>query len=163
DGSSVSEEIRSDRLTSEECLRFLIELEKKYPSHIKVGFGISYDVNMIIRDIPEYRLRRLMEVRWTSWKSYKLQWISGKWFTIRERDTTIVVYDVCSFFGGSGRKGFEPAVESYLELTDAERVELSRGKAMRGKFTFDDLNTGLIQSYMRLEMDLLVRLMTLLR
>ncbi|MGW1743874.1 hypothetical protein ACWCPQ_34335 [Nocardia sp. NPDC001965] len=162
DGGSVSEEINSELLTSAECLQFLIDLERKYPSHIKVGFGISYDVNMMIRDIPENRLRRLLTGQWVSWESFKLQWISGKWFSIRQRDTTVIVFDVCSFFGGGGRGGFIPAVTSFLTPADDVLAQLEAGKANRGNFDLRHLETE-IRPYMRVELRLLCELMTLLR
>lgn len=163
DGGSVSEEISSKQLSSAECLQFIIDLEKKYPSHIKVGFGISYDVNMIVRDIPVHLLERLLEGKWTSWRTFKIQWIAGKWFNIRQGDTTAQVFDVVSFFPSDGsRGGFAPAVAAYLDVEDDTLRHLVDMKATRGAFRYRDLDTK-IRPYMRLELDLLCQLMAKLR
>lgn len=165
DGGSVSEEIRNDdpagdaQLSTEECLQFIVDLEKKYPSHIKIAYSFNYDINMIVHQIPENRHQRLIDGHWVSYRTFKIRWIHGKWLEVRQGGVYVIVFDVFSFFGAS----FEFACHQYLDdMTEKETAVLEEGKRLRGTFTLDQMDS-LMLPYMRTELDLMQRLMTRLR
>lgn len=63
--SSRGDQVKNPRgLTTQQCFDFLLDLAKKYPHAIFVGFGLSYDINeMLRRGLDKDETRELWETR----------------------------------------------------------------------------------------------------
>lgn len=141
-----------------EALGWLIEHQHHRPG-IQIGFGTSYDVNMILADLPVEEVAALyMETDWEvelDEQIWRLQWIPGKMFNIRAPDGRWArTWDTfgffqCSFVGALERWGLE--VPEYL-------LEM---KAKRG--TFAGGHEWELKAYSELECHLLVQLMAKVR
>ena len=153
-------------LSSYECLDFISNLPN---NGIYVGYFFDYDVTMILRDLPEERLRRLVdrEIRTVDdivlpveWSNFEIEWLPSKEFKVRNTSHDIprwvVISDVGSFFQSS----FLSAIEKWNIGSPEQREQIKIGKSLRSKFTNLDEETDL---YNTLEIDLLERLMTQLR
>ncbi|ARK07690.1 DNA polymerase [Rhodococcus phage Toil] len=163
DDSSVRDEVSGRDLSTTQCLAFLIKQEREHPGHIKVAFSFNYDVNMIIKDIPEHNLKRLLDGKDVYYGDYKLNWLSSKWLDIWHTDPITLdyaytrIYDVFSFFGCS----FLKACRQYLG-DDPDLVRVEEGKGLRNVFEYSELDS-LIKPYMHAELDLMARLANRLR
>lgn len=90
-------------LTAAECLGFLASLD---PSNIYVAYAFNYDVTMICRELPEHKIRKLMDrdkpiskggrkpersaIRRplpVDWGPFELDYIPGKMFKVRHACT----------------------------------------------------------------------------
>lgn len=157
DGYSVSEEISASDLSTEECLEFLIRQEREHPNHIKVAFAFNYDVNMIVKDVDDESLQRLLDGEWVEHGRYRIKWLTSKWFEIRYRGTYTIIYDMFSFFGCS----FLTACKQYLG-DDTDLAQVTDGKGKRAVFEWEELDS-LILPYMRIELVLMAKLANRLR
>lgn len=160
-GNSKGFAVRSDRLTSIECLQLLIDTEISNPNAIHVGFAFSYDVEMILADVPVTQMRILRQKGYVLWRGYRIEYKKGKWFQVGRKvgavKVSIRIWDVFAFFGTS----FLVSIREYLgDIPELQAIEA--GKKARHSFTFDDLDEFIIP-YWKLELDLLVRLMNTLR
>lgn len=160
--------IKKEGLSTEECLRFLLDLSATGVT--VVGYGFNYDVNMILKDLDKERLIALYE-RETCWlpgqaSDYRIERVKGKTLRVSEyskrkvyhqastRLRSVTIWDVLGFFQGP----FLKAVEEWrIPLSSKQREILERGKERRGEFQWDDLID--IIDYNHLECDLLVLLM----
>ena len=154
--------VNADGLSTVECLNFLLRQSAFGSKRIFVAFGLGYDVNMILRDVPKETLRELWRegsVTWDSGKyDYLLEWIPSKIFSVTASTgdfrSSIKIYDVFGFFQSS----FVRALETW----DIGSDEFLKGmKDHRSDFTFDELET--IDKYCLHECELLVELMDALR
>lgn len=128
-GNSLGERVvNKDGLSTVECLELL---SANYDQVIKrVFFSFSYDVNHILRDVPETDLLTLTLGRSISYQGYRISYIPGKIFTVNGYK----YYDVFSFFARS----FVRVVELMLGK-DRVTAELLAGKAARGSFETWDI------------------------
>jgi hypothetical protein len=134
------------------CLEFLLRIPK--PS-VVVCFGMNYDVNNWIRDLPKHTLKALWETHVCYWKDYRLEWIPGRWFTVSGTDgRRCKVHEVYGFFQSS----FVRALESWGIGAPAE---IERMKAERGSFRAADIKR--VTRYCLHECELLVEQMDQLR
>ena len=108
------------------------------PRAVHVGFAISYDANMIFRDIPKAKLRRLWDSERVTWKRYALEWRPRKFLRMKntESGATGTWWDVWPFFQTS----FVRALEKYGVMTDAMRAEIHAMKLRRARFRARDLD-----------------------
>jgi hypothetical protein len=160
-------------LSTGECLSFI--LEKSNPGDTHVGFSFSYDVNMLLKDLPKDRLERLHKgwrVRWV-WegKVFRLRWIErkeftvsnfnrksvqkyGKWFhrAIPEKPKSVTIWDTIGFFQCS----FVKALEQYLPGQIATN-EMDSWKQKRATFSSEEIEG--IKSYCFSELAAMVQLM----
>lgn len=95
--------VNHNGLSTEECLQFLLRTSKE--GAINVVFGGSYDVNMMLRDITEDRIRQLWNNGKTYWKNYTLHYANRKRFSVHEWAPgkrspirSMTLWDVIGFF-----------------------------------------------------------------
>lgn len=128
-----------------------------------VGFAFSYDVNMIVGELPRRTLERLHRGKWVHWQRYRLRYRRAKSFTVQRqlgrgaewRGGT--VWDTFGFFQAS----FVSACESYGIGNPDVREAVAAMKKARSTFKTQDL--AAIESYCEDECRLLVELMTKLK
>jgi hypothetical protein len=135
---------------------------------VYVGFYFSYDVEMIVKDLPKKIKERLFRQRLIFdkqtltfrkdrifYKNYELTYVKRKFFSIRRRDTPqngITIYDTAGFFVGQG--GFISVLQKMkIEVPE----EIVKGKATRSEFGWDDYQD--IKRYNEIECQKLVELM----
>ena len=123
-------------IPTKDCLDFLLTGP---PAHVVVGYGISYDVEMLLKDLPWSNWRELNAKSITVWGEYQIRYWPKKRISIWHRDpvtrhvSRVVVDDVFSNFGCS----FVEAVSKWLPEEDLSVV--NEGKARRGGFSVADL------------------------
>lgn len=136
-----------------EAFEFLFRRKAETPGAVLIGFGTSYDVNMIFRDIPDDTLREILlpeDKQFVAWEGYEILYFPRKLLKLRRGGAELVWYDVLTFF----QSAFVQVVESVL---GERHPELEAGKAARGTFNARDFEK--IKRYNRLECRLLVRIM----
>lgn len=157
------------------ALDFLCNGKEKYPDAIHVVFGGSYDVNMILRDLPYNYMKLLQKNHRVYWRYFNIQYIARKYFMVSRYDkhfgdkrkkkalTTLSLWDVIGFFQGTFVKSLQ---EYFPDREDQEQLlhipEIESGKQRRGTFTRDELESFVIP-YTRYEVEALVHLMNKLR
>jgi hypothetical protein len=156
-GNSDGLAIRRPFLGTEECLDLLMQSAEDNPDAVHVAFGFNYDVSMILRELPKRHLRALHSHTRTVWREWRIEHVPHKWFKVCKGNTSIVIYDVRSFFGGN----FESALADFRIGTEAERAHISTGKANRAEFVWAEIDE--IERYWRRELILGVKLMEHLR
>lgn len=143
-------------LSSKACFDFL--LETHYADHVAVMFGMNYDVNMMLRDFGQSKLKQLWATGKCSWFNYRLEWIPSKWFVVKDERTGRRV-KVCEAFGFFQQK-FTAALDAW-KIAPQDRDELETMKASRS--VFDPTMTNRMLEYCFSECMDLVRLMNALR
>lgn len=154
---------KGTRLSTEDCLSLIIDSEEMHPDAINVGFAFSYDVEMILGDLPIKALQNLRRSGNTFWHGYRIEYKKSKWFAINKtrngKKISCKIWDVWGFFQSS----FLAAVKDAVKLPEDEFARLSEGKAGRAQFSYDDLESGYIEKYWRTELKLTVQMMNELR
>lgn len=137
-------------LSTLDCLSFLLGLAKRNPGAIAIGFGISYDVNMMLRDLPDESILELLteDVNRTIYQGYEITYYPKKIFEVKKDRAKFTWYDVFSFFGTS----FVGALRKFLPQ-HPKLEEIALGKARRGSFTAADL--PMMRSYNEAELEAL--------
>lgn len=138
-------------LSTEACFEFLHQYHNR---GILVGFYLSYDFNMMLKDIPLDNLRELWNTSYTRWNDWHIQWMAGKIFKLTRDSKMITIYDSFGFF----QKSFIKALQDWKIEVPQEIID---GKAMRGKF--DPKQAKIIREYNLKECELLAELMRKLR
>lgn len=150
DGDSLH---RPEGLRSTQCLEFLLRHAQK--GRTMVCFGLGYDANNWLADLKPMYLKELWTEQLTHWGEYRIEWLPGRWFSVRHVDGRFA--KVCEAFGFY-QSSFIRALEDWgHEVPD----EIREGKLWRGKFTGAMVDK--ITGYCLLECDLLVKLMEQLR
>lgn len=147
--SAKDRHVNPEGLSTLECCEALISGAELNPRAWHVGFAFSYDVNMILRDVPRELLKPLWQGERIFWRTheheltitgYRLQYRPRKEFVVQrvtldkrtrmEIDTSVTcrVWDVFGFFQSS----FVKALESY---GIGSPQEIKRMKAQRSNFT----------------------------
>lgn len=152
-------------LRTKECFDFLLGLTTKARL---VAYFFTYDVTMMLRDVPMSILKDLLNreartpddgrpPRRVHWQGYVLDWMPGKEFRVGRRYTNgntrwIVIEDVGSFFQCS-------FVEALRRWNVGDPILLKRIAASKAKRSgFQDI-TPLTRLYNKKECDLIVELM----
>jgi hypothetical protein len=142
-------------LSTEKVFDFFIDKSKT--TDINVIFGGSYDVNMILRDIPKTKLLLLWNYGKCYWKSYKIQWAPRKKFSVQKISESgrlgksFVLWDVIGYFQSS----FVVACKRWLgDLDVLDSIEDMKLK--RSSFKSEDIDS--IIDYNKKECELLVML-----
>lgn len=131
-------------LSTKACFDFLLDLD---PDTIKVGFAVTYDVNMMLKDIPKKFLQELNDHAEVCWDKYKIGWVPGKFFRLshyceedfqfnpsRKPDASVHLWDVFPFFQCS----FVKALKEW-KIGDSETVlAIEQMKAERSNFNNED-------------------------
>lgn len=145
-------DLRQGGLHTVRCFEFLLRTPK--PS-IAVVFGLNYDVNNWLRDLPKHTLKALWETHVCYWRDYRIEWVPGRWLAIKEMGGRYIkVHEVFGFFQSS----FVKALEAWGIGAPAE---LARMKAERGTFLTKEIDS--VTRYCLSECDLLLELMDQLR
>lgn len=144
-----------------ECLDFLANLPEK---KIYVAYYFDYDVTMMIRGLPDERVRRLLardsrlsqDRKFTyplDYGPFQLDYIPRKEFKVRTKGKPWrIISDVGSFFQCS----FLKAITDWEIGTPEQRAMIAEGKAGRATFTkltaetlhYNDLEIELLQTLM---------------
>lgn len=153
-------------LSTLECFDFLSSLE---PGVKYVSYFFTYDVTMILRDLPIQKMRDLLNregrtprnsskpPRRILWNSYRFDWLPGKEFRIGkivrgQPFNWVVIEDVGSFFQCS----FVAALERWNIGSPELRARILASKLKRSEF---GAITDLTRLYNKKECDLLAELM----
>lgn len=150
--SNLGHELINPRgITTRQAFEFLLQL--KAPHRVIVCFGLNYDVNQWIRDLPRGELQELWETQQTghAWR-YKLRWWPRKYLYVRDitSQRSIEVAEVLGYF----QMPFVDALEAWGIGAPAE---IARMKEQRAQFTLKDLPA--MRRYCLRECELLVDLM----
>lgn len=165
DGVLISRDLKAI-----DILEYIIKIGEKFPNAVHVGYGFRYDVNMIIKGLPDKYLRELKnrgectftlgEHRW------RISYIPGKTFRVTkswgkvnwkkskrsgEDYVSVKIDDMSSFFA----QPFLNACESILSdvLSDEDREVIAHGKAARKDNLWEDLPD--VERYWRAEIRLM--------
>jgi len=166
-------------LSTLSCLWMITEVAKQNKHAIHVCYGASYDVNMMLRDVPYDDLVQLYNGETIEYDRYQLEYrprksfiirrmpeaISERWRAKKDKDgkenyekvfeSKLTLWDVLGFFQGT----FIKAVTSYAISCDLEKIKA--GKAKRGAFSPTELENE-IKPYCLEEVRTLVKLMEVL-
>ena len=143
DGNYIQD---SDGLSTDRCLSFMVNEYRKRTINIFYSFG--YDIQQIIKDIPDEDIDRLMHGGRIRYHNWSLEYFVGKIFVI---NNYVRFYDVFPFFHTS----FIQAIgEAFGKQVISK--ELIAGKQARGQFQSWDLRE--IKKYNDIELDLLRKL-----
>lgn len=136
-------------LGTRRCLEFLLGLQAK--GRTLVCFGLGYDANNWCRDMKPSFLRELWVEQIVYWGEYRIEWLPGRWFSVKHIDGRFV--KVCEVFGF-----FQTSfVKTLKDWGMAVPGELAQMKTARGTFKWRDLTR--VTDYCASECDLLVQLM----
>lgn len=141
----------SQRLTTKEMLEYIVDVGRRHPHALHVGFAFRYDANMLIFGLPEKKILQLWKTgtaRFVFDKDFvwTIKWIPGKMFTVSKRwgqsrntraKVSVTIYDYSSFFGTT----FISAAEQILgdDVSDDDRDVIAHGKAARGNQSWEDM------------------------
>jgi len=142
------------RLTTEQCLKWLIQLHRFGQKQFIVGFGLNYDFSQILKDLPLDRLQWMKESEYKSvlWKRWRITLLPKRCLTITERTgkkRTVRIWDTLTFFQSS----FVSAAEKCGLLSDAGKNELLRYMKSEREH-FDKHTMDKVEEYNELECDL---------
>jgi hypothetical protein len=150
-GNSLKERISNpEGLSTVDCLEYL---NIRYAGTSKrVFFSFGYDVNHILKDLPDEGIQTLLAGKSYIYEGYRLSFIPGKIFVVNG----LRYYDLFSFFSTS-------FINVVRQMLGEEYVteSLVAGKAGRGSFETWDLDK--IIQYNDEELDLLVKIASKLR
>lgn len=136
-------------LSTTRCLEFLLGLAQK--GRTLVCFGLGYDANNWCRDMKPGYLRELWAEQIVYWGEYRIEWLPGRWFSIKHVDGRFV--KVCEVFGFFQTSFVKTLKDWGMEVPG----ELAQMKTDRGTFKWRDL--GRVTAYCHSECELLVTLM----
>lgn len=154
-------------LRTRECLDFLADLPTKDIKY--VAYFFTYDVTMILRDLPSHKMRDLLNregrtlngrTRHVRWDRYLLDWMPGKEFVVAkmvkgQKLHWVRIEDVGSFFQCS----FVKALERW-DIAPILRKRIAATKSQRAAF---GAVTPKVRLYCKKECEALADLMTVFR
>lgn len=150
--------LNHDGLSTQSVFEFIFAHHN--PRAINVIYGGSYDVNMILRDVPEDKIRNLWQNGEVIWKNYKIIYASRKKLTLwryyrdskgKLKHEDFILWDVLGYFQST----FVVACRKWLgDLPILDDIEAM--KHQRSSFSTDDIES--IIGYNRDECHLLVQL-----
>lgn len=154
------------RLGTADCLEFLLRTPA---DALPVGYYSSYDATMILRDLPQHRVERLLapaefgpgKSRYTYWRDFAIEWRPKQYFRVARRidpdrygvvpGSARTVHEVSGFF----RHSFLEALRAWGVGTPHQLDRIGAGKERRGGAALDPDD----RAYCELECDLLAELM----
>lgn len=152
-------------LSTWECLDFLSELPR---DGIYVSYFFDYDVTMIMRGLPEERVRRLLDREGRTkdpakgpmpvdWGPFQFDYLPHKELRVRKKGMSWRIFsDVGTFF----QKAFLKTLKLWGVGTDSDLEQIATGKNLRA--SFGEL-TSETDKYNALEISLLEELMSQFR
>jgi hypothetical protein len=149
-----------DGLNTYDCFEMLLEAKRRYPLSIFVGFSINYDINQMLKDLPEKVLWRIHDDNMAGIGSYYIRWRPGKSLYLKHRSTdrAMILYDVFGYF----QMSFLKVCEKYLGKNDPHLQTIQKGKDARELFEWEELDSFIIP-YCDTELSMLVRIMDIVR
>jgi len=154
--SQQRELCETDGLHTLDALRFLAaESERMGRTFYHVGFGISYDVNMLLADVPRAKVERIARGENTLLGGrFLVRFVPAKslWLKDRRSSTSMTWYDIYGFH----QRSFLAAAESMLGASDPRINVVRAGKAERGSFRPSDLKR--VRSYCATELAITVEM-----
>lgn len=153
-----------DGLSTRACLRYLTGWGVKGRDAL-VGFGLSYDFENLLRDLPDEDYKKLLDGEEVGFYEFSLKYIPRKLLEIKRtynkvdeqgkpRKKTVFLQDSLGFFQAS----FQNALKKF-NIPVPEII--TEGKALRG--AFEAGNIKFIKDYNREELRLLIELLEELR
>lgn len=159
-GCSTMDRIIGPRLSTKECLEFIIKLGRANPNAFHVGFAFDYDSNMIIRMLSPAKIRLLRKNGSVLVANYRIEHVQAKWLQITQygprykqnpKDKfTVRIADMFGFFQCSFVKALKANIADHPLMVELEKIE--KGKAKRNEFTFAQIDY--IESYWETEIKL---------
>lgn len=135
-------------ITTSQALQFLLQLPR---GHEIVCYGLNYDANQWVADLPYLALQGLASNGVTTYQAtFRLEWIPSKMFTVSVPAKSVTVCEVFGFFQTS----FVKALQNWGFTPPREMVTM---KQKRGTFTRDELTR--ITRYCLQECRMLVQMM----
>lgn len=147
--------IERQGISTAQAFEFLLNTQVENAIHI--GYGLGYDINMMLKDIDRETLQSLYDGETVRWNGYGIEWRPGKSLRLWTRDRKILLYDVLPFF----QRSFVSACDEYLGGDWEARDMIIAEKKNRGNFSFDQITK--VSEYNGAEVRNLVRLATELR
>lgn len=149
--AEVETPLQGKRLRMREMLEYIVDVGKRFPHSLHVGFAFKYDANMIIHGLSETQIVKLwrsghVTFRFDQRYWWTIRWVPGKMFTVTKRwgqrantraKISVTIYDYSSFFG----QKFIDTAEQILrdELTEDDRDVVAHGKEQRGHQGWEDI------------------------
>ena len=152
--------VNRDGLWTYDCFEMMLECKRRYPLSIFVGFAFNYDVNQILKDVPEDLLWKLHETNSCAVGGYYIKWRPRKSFYVKHSRTnrSMILYDVFGFF----QMSFLKVCEKYLGEDDPRLKTIKAGKDARELFEWEEINDFIIP-YCDTELAMLVSVMDIVR
>lgn len=147
-------------LSTRQCFDFLLEVARDHPDAIHVIYGMGYDANMMLGDLPPWAIAAVWNhgyARWLEWGVYyrpnrqlTITRFSSRKPGVGDKLGSATLVDAIGF----SQSSFVQAVASWLG--DDPRVPLIvEGKGKRGEFDPTDPD-GFVESYTAAELSALV-------
>ena len=180
----MSMQADNEGLTTDDCFDFLLTGAEMYPDAIHIMYGMSYDVNMMLKgvghELTYNNLQMLVNTGRCRCAGYSVEYVPRRYLRISEYEEweneeppynhkkgplirSISVWDVMQFF----QMSFLDALNGMFtpeELKECFRMELlETQKKRRSQFTMEDLDSGLLEKYSFEECIALVELMNRFR
>lgn len=145
-------------ISTEECFRFM--LAHSQADAINVIYGGSYDVNMILRDVPPDKIKKLWATGTCYWKQYGIHYAHRKKFTVslytRARGSkpikSIILWDVLGYF----QTTFVKACRKWLGEDFAGKLavfdQIQEMKEQRSTFTTERIEDIVKYNYVECQM-----------
>lgn len=126
---------------TETALEFLLAQKAGRKESVFVSFGFTYDVNMILRDLPRPLLEQLWKTGLTQWQAgprlkYTLEWHPHKMFSVYCAGRRVKIYDVWGFYQSS----FVNAIQAWKVGTDEQVERIAEMKEARGEFQLSEID-----------------------
>lgn len=150
--TSDGQYIEGSSLSTFECFEFLSSLD---PKRLIVGFSLSYDVSMMLKDFSQEQCLKVWQGERVRYAWFRFEYTPRREFTIwnDRTGTRVHVFDVFGFFQSS----FVNALREWKVADDATIARIKEMKDLRG--TFDSSMRARIRQYCIDECQLLVDLM----
>ena len=156
--------LRERILHTKECLDYITQNGKRSQKEAIVGYGLGYDFENILRDIPNEEAQKFRDGEEVEYAVYHLKYIRNKILMIKklpspyakkQRPKEWWVCDAISFFQSSFVKALE---KWHLDKEEPELYnQVVAGKADRSDFRWEDRER--IIAYNQAELTLLEKLM----
>lgn len=164
-GASTGDSISSRQLKTFEILDLILDVGRRNPAGIHVGFAFNYDTNMIVQSLSSTALTMLHRDGWINLNRkngsrYRIAVRAGKSFQVtrfepewnpetnKNARCTVTIFDIFTFFGVSFVKTAEAMLGKDIEGMDIVR----EGKAARKDFQYEDI--GYVRKYWDAEIEL---------
>lgn len=157
--------IKGADIQSLEMLNMIREVSLKYRGAIFFGFGFDFDVNFIMKDLPDVLVLKVLKHKIPSWyRGFRFEYLPKKFFRIsggKKNDPnrwSMTIYEVQNWFNNAS------LLNAYKDQIgeDKDYLFVEHGKGLRDVFTYEELET-LVIPYWTVEQHMYVRLMERMR